>query len=543
MSERVSLAVPTPQQMAWQDMELGLFIHWFPMGWYQEIDEARVMDKAYQKELLARCTCENLDTDQWVQSALDLGAKYLMFVAKHALGFCAWQTDAGDFGMKQIPYQNGRGDVVRDLAASCKKAGIRLGIYLAADTMVMNVAQAGIVRDPAFQEEYDRIYRQWLTELLSRYGDVVEVWFDGSLNIDVADILRRYAPRAMVFQSRFATIRWVGQEEGYASDPAWNAVRFEDAKTGVATQRQGTPHGDVWLPLECDARLRADWGYHENLAENPLRSLDELMGMYYNSVGHGAVLLINQAPHPKGHIIKEDMARMKEFGEEIKRRFDKPVLEGKGKGSIVELSLEPGVVFDHIILMEDIKKGERVREYRVEAQTGGVWQVLSTGSAIGHKKIDYFEPVSPEKVRLVVVNSVGQPLLKKIALYNVGKRPAPFVKNLPGEQLVGDFGTELYDRKCLKARFSYPLDRFITQAGQYLITFRLHEDSHQNLGIEEAWLTINDIRQEAYLTPGEEPHSYHLNIGGLYGRMGFHALSKLDGMHGVRGEVYIKRLA
>jgi len=540
--DSIYLARPTRAQAAWADMELGLFIHWFPMGWYQDIDEGRLLQPEYQQELLARCTCDTLDTDQWVQSAQDLGAQYLVFVAKHALGFCAWQTEHGQFGMKQVPYQKGQGDVVRDLAASCRKAGIKLGIYLAADTMVMDVGQQGIARDPAFQEEYNRIYRAWLTELLSRYGEVVEVWFDGSLQIEVGDILKQYAPHAMVFQSRYATIRWVGQEEGYASDPAWNSVERYDALSGIATQRHGTPEGQVWLPLECDARIRRDWGYHHNLADNPIKSVDQLMDMYYGSVGRGAVLLLNQAPHPKGHIIPEDMARMKEFGDEIRARFRNRLGTVKGEGMALELHLpEPGPV-DHVILMEDIRFGERVRAYRVEAMVAGDWVQVSSGIAVGHKKIDAFPEITTDRLRFTALQTAGTPILRAFTALYAGRIPVRKLAAAPHQEVVMEFGSQIYDHRTGHADFSLALSPYIREAGQYRLAFRLTPDSRDPLVLSEARLMIGGIPQPDYLTKEDADNSFLLYIPGTGPEVVFTAGSTRGSVPSLKGDVVIERV-
>ena len=559
MPDSIFLARPTQTQYQWQQMELGLFIHWFPMGWYQDIDQSRVTDPAYRRELLARCTCDTLDTDQWVRSAQDLGAKYLMFVAKHALGFCAWQTREGDFGMKDIPWKNGQGDVVADLAASCRKAGVKLGIYLAADSMHLNVGNAGRAKDPAFQAEYNRIYRTWLTELLSCYGEVAEVWFDGSLEIDVGDILKAYAPRAMVFQSKYATIRWVGQELGLASDPAWHTVSRYDAISGVSTQRHGSPQGDAWLPLECDARIRRDWGYHHNLEENPLKSLDDLMDMYYGSVGRGAVLLLNQAPHPQGHILPQDMERMREFGDEIRRRFSHPVAEGGGAGSMIEVPVKDSccqcakasqcrdrssnrLLIDHVELREDIRQGQRVRAYRVEGLADEQWHTLSTGTAIGYKKLDWFAPRPVECLRVHVLESAGLPILS-LKAYSAGITPSPKLARTEKQILAGEWGTEHYDLNTCTADLQFNLSPFLKEAGQYLATFCLETEGLTPLALEKVWLEIAGVPQESYIKAGETPGSYHLYIPGITGQVALHAVSRYEFIPNIRGKVLLEMLA
>jgi len=538
----VPQARPTPQQAAWQQMELGLFIHWFPMGWYHDIGQPRLSDAAYRAELLARCTCATLDTRQWARSATDLGAKYLVFVAKHALGFCAWQTDEGDFNMKRIPWKNGRGDVVAELAASCREAGIRLGIYLAADTMVMDAGARGLTRDPAQQAEYTRVYRAWLKELLTRYGDIVEVWFDGSLAIEVGDILQHYAPRAMVFQSPYATIRWVGQEEGYAADPAWHAVWRQDALSGVATQRHGDPDGDTWLPLECDARLRRDWGFHHDLADNPLRSLDELLAMYYGSVGRGAVLLLNQAPHPQGHILPEDMARMKELGDEIRRRFARPLASGSGSGAVVELDLGGPKEIDHVMLQEDISQGQRVRAYRVAARSGGQWRAVCAGSAIGYKKIDCFEPLPAEALRFTALESAGTPILRTLAAFRAGRPPAALRPLDSAWIAVGEWGSGQFDHGSCQADWTFNLSPYLPEAGQYALRFAQHPGYHDALRLNRVWLEVDGVPQDSYLSSGPDALGFALYLPAVGRQVALRAQSsRYDHPPHLRGQLLLRR--
>ena len=196
----------------------------------------------------------------------------------------------------------------------------------------------GRCKKPEAQERYDTIYREQLTELLSRYGEMFEVWFDGSSVTEVGDILKQYCAEGDGFPGPHATIRWVGNEDGVAPYPNWNAVPLARAKSGVATGVDGHPDGDVWLPNECDARIRATWFWNSNGAHT-LKSLDQLMAMYCQSVGRGAVLLLNMTPDTTGVMPEADVKRAAEFGAEISRRFGKSFAETSGKGETVELDL------------------------------------------------------------------------------------------------------------------------------------------------------------------------------------------------------------
>jgi len=205
---------------------------------------------------LRKISPTKLDTAQWVHAAELMSAKYIIFVAKHTGGFCWWQTDTTDYSVKNIPWRNGKGDVMRELSESRRKRGIKLGVYLSPADAKHGAGVGGKCETDEAQARYNKIYRQQLTELLSRYGEISEVWFDGSCVIEVGDILKKYAPKAMVFQSKYATIRWVGNEQGFAPYPAWNAVSKADAFSGVSTAKHGAPDGDVWLPIECDTTMR-----------------------------------------------------------------------------------------------------------------------------------------------------------------------------------------------------------------------------------------------------------------------------------------------
>ena len=531
------LAKPTKAQAEWHDYELGMFVHWFPIS-YEELDMDRLQDPDYQRMKSGKVHCAEFDPEQWVQSAVDLGAKYIVFVAKHGMGFCLWQTEYGEFSLNNAPY---RGDPVGALYTACAARGLKMGVYLAGISYNYGAEDLGVLPDPERQRQYNTLYRNWLTELLSRYGEMTEVWFDGSLCIEVGDILKKYAPNAMVFQSKYATIRWVGQEEGYASDPAYNSLSRYDALSGVSTQRHGDPDGDAWMPLECDARLRNDWGWSDDLERNRLRSVDELMSMYYRSVGHGAVMLINQAPNPGGRIIDEDMARMKAFGDEIRRRFSTPIAETRGEGDVVELPLGGVKKVDHVIIMEDIWHGERMRIYVVEGYDGAQWKRLSAGTAVGHKKIDYFEEAEVSAVRVRALDSIGTPIIRAFAAYYVGETPVITEQPARGLYKLGDWGTEMYDLETYSAHFHYPIDAFIDDAGQYRVTVKVARDATPFI-VERAWIEINGVAHEEYVSRADGENVFDIYIGGSGSKVEFHMTSRYDRTPHLAGEAYIQRI-
>lgn len=402
------LPKPTAAQLEWHSTEIGMFLHFAPNTWQdQEYDDLSTP--------LSQINPTKLDTDQWVKVAKSMGAKYFMFVAKHAGGFCWWQTTSTDYGVKETPWRGGKGDVMADLAKSCKKFGVKLGVYLSPQDRKHGIEVGGKAKDPKDQARYEKVFRQQLTELLTRYGPIFEVWFDGSLVFDVGDILAKHAPNAIIFQGPQANIRWVGNEEGFAPYPSWNGAKYDPKTWGTLTAADGTPDGDRWLPNEVDCRMRDTWFWNTR-NEGTIKSLDKLMEMYEESVGRGAVLLLNNTPDPSGLIPPPDVRRSKELGDEIKRRYGAPIVYSQGMEAIPSAP----VLADAVVLMEDIAHGERVRAYIVEGLVDGEWVELSTGTAIGYKKIDKFESIRVAKVRLKVTQSVGEPKIRRLALHRTG---------------------------------------------------------------------------------------------------------------------------
>lgn len=409
LSVGVELAKPSPAQLAWHDAEIGMFLHFAPNTW-QDSEGDNLSTP------LSKIDPKELDTDQWARVAKSMGAKYIVFVAKHVGGFCWWQTATTDYSVKNAAWRNGKGDVMADLSKSCRKYGLKLGVYLSPADRKLGIEVGGRAPSPEQQQAYEKTFRTQLTELLSKYGPIFEVWFDGSLTFDVGDILTKYAPNAVVFQGKQASLRWVGNEEGYAPYPCWNGAKFDPKTWGTLTATDGDPDGDRWLPNEVDCRMRDTWFWNTRNAPS-LKSVDKLMEMYEASVGHGAGLLLNNTPDTSGLIPAEDAKRAAEFGAEVKRRYGAAVADVSGTGNLITVSPSAPSVIDAVVCMEDIAEGERIREYKIEGRVDGAWKELAHGTAIGHKKIDRFDPVKVSEVRLWVTKSVGTPRLRRVALH------------------------------------------------------------------------------------------------------------------------------
>lgn len=416
--ENIELAKPSRQQLDWQDMEMGTFCHFGINTFYNQ-------EWGDGSEDPQRFNPSQLNARQWVKLAKDAGFKYFILTAKHHDGFCLWPTKTTLHSVKSSPWKGGRGDVVYECAKACEEEGIGFGIYLSPWDR----------HEPCYKdkEKYDDFYAEQLKELLTGYGPLVEVWFDGAGSEGreydwrrIMSLVKKYQPDAMVFNMGCPTIRWVGNEDGVAPYPCWNTAK--EARVSMFTKDMLTwlPETSAWVPAECDVPIKKNHWFWSNDNEKHLLTLDELVDVYYKSVGHGCNLLLNVAPDNRGLIPDADAKRAMELGAEIRRRFSESMAETSGEGCEITLDLGSSSEVDHIILMEDIAFGERVKEYVVEAEIdceGDTrWVEIVSGSAIGHKKIDIFEPVTAKKIRLRILRADDRPVIKRVSAFWVGKR-------------------------------------------------------------------------------------------------------------------------
>ncbi|MBU4459894.1 MAG: alpha-L-fucosidase, partial [Verrucomicrobia bacterium] len=310
--------------------------------------------------------------------------------------------------------------------------------------------------------------RQW-EEILGLCGpDLLrEVWLDGGCVIDLGDILRRMAPNAVVFQGRNATIRWVGNEEGIARDPNWNALRGAVLQTGVATQEHSNPDGDAWAPVECDTTLYTNKWFWNPANEARRKSLDHLMSLYVQSAGRGSVLLLNCTPNADGRVPDGDLARYREFGEAVGRNFGRPLAAVTNvRSASVELDLGGARRVNCADLWEDYRLGHRIRAYTVEGRTGDAWIALAQGTAVGRRKIDLFAPVTVDRVRVRVTDASGAPVIRRFQVHAVEDSlldPANRVRAASRWEKAGEWTGDAEVRADLSA--------IVTRAGQYEVRF------------------------------------------------------------------------
>lgn len=466
-SQEIPLAKPSAVQYQWQEQERIMFIHFGVATWLgTEYDDNGTFD-------LSRMNPTQLNTDEWCKTAQSWGAKQIIFVAKHVGGFCWWPTQTTEYCVRNIPWKNGKGDLLGDIAASCKKFGLNLGVYIYPGDVKYGagIGSGGKTSDPSLQEAYTKIFRQQLTEVLTHYGNMLEVWFDGSCVIDIDDILDKYAQHSVIFQSKKASIRWPGSESGMLAYPAWNTVSSATLKTGTATQYDDDPNGDAWAPLEADLPLYTHNWFWSKANEQKRKSLDELMEIYYKSAGYGGVMLMNCSPDTSGRVAIGDQQTYQAFGAEINRRFGRPVKELVNKqGNQFEIRFTQPTNLNHVVIAEDYRQGHRIRSYVVEGWKNGKWETLVKGSSVGRKKIDPFANTKLSAIRLRIVKSVNTPLLRSFKVFDVSNyQYKPKVTETADWQVCGQWDTKTFTHN--KDTIELDPSKFITRPGQYELKF------------------------------------------------------------------------
>ncbi len=491
------IPLPTSSQLRWQKYEQIMFVCLDPCTW-----QGREYDN--HSTPLNQINPTKLNTDQWCEVAKSWGAKLILFVAKHTGGFCWWQTETTNYGIKETPWKNGNGDVLSDLSKSCKKYGLDLGVYIYPGDAQWGagIGSGGTTQDPSKQEEYNRVFRTQLSEVLTRYGSIREVWFDGNCNIPVSDILEKYASDAVIFQGKSANIRWVGNEDGFAPYPNWYTLSYSDLATGKATALQSAPYEEAYAPVEVDVPLLKKGGHKWFWApktEHLLLDVDQLMDIYYKSVGRGAVLLLNSTPDTTGLIPDSHITRYKQFGAEIKRRFEIPLKRNSGNGNEIEIQFVKPQKVNHVITQEKLSTGQRVLSYIIEGYKNGKWMPLTEGRSIGNKKIDYFPLVEIEKIRIRLTKFKATPQILNFAAYFI---PSEVVKDAEQEQswLIGNWQANTYTQDWEEVNLN--LTPFVTTIGQYEITFKtLIIDHKQN---KPAGLEFSDWKLKMYGRQAQE---------------------------------------
>jgi len=423
-------ARPTPEQLEWQDLELGVLFHFdlpvfAPGGWTAL--KGTLDPNLYQPA--------KLDTDQWLEAAKAVGARYAIFTVTHFNGFLQWQSDLYPYGLKQTSWRGGKADVFGDFVESCRKYGIAPGVYLSTHRNAywrvwshkVNWGQGG-----PEQARFARMCERMVGELCSRYGKLVEIWFDAGVltpeegGPDVLPIVDRLQPGIIFYHSdQRRDHRWCGHSDrGGVDDPCWATITDPDrgnVEDFLGMIRSGDPSGTYWSPAFSGLPLRGHWFWRSQTPKDKAHPIDRLVESYYNTVGRNANLVIGAAPNTEGLISDADFQRCAEFGRVIRKRFDRPLADAAGEGETVKLKLPQPTRIDHVVIMEDIAEGERVRAYQVEGRgNAGNWRMLCAGQLIGHRRIQRLQPVEIAAIRFRATASTATPIIRKLAVYFTG---------------------------------------------------------------------------------------------------------------------------
>lgn len=451
--------IPTDNQMAWHEMEMNAFIH-FTTNTFTNLEWG------YGDESPLIFNPTELDVEQWMSTLRDAGFKGLILTTKHHDGFCLWPSKYTEHSVKNSPYKNGEGDIVKEVSDACGKYGLKLGVYLS--PWDRNRGDYG-------QESYIEYFRNQLEELLTNYGQVFEMWFDGANGGDgyyggarehrkidnktfydwpnTIELARNLQPNILFFSDAGPEVRWVGNERGVVGRTNWNTITPDTLYAGKAgiedLLNKGSEYGTHWIPGEVDVSISPGWFYHSK-EDASVKTPEELFDIYLTSVGRGSVLLLNIPPDKRGVIHENDVKSLQGFRSLLESRFANDIAptatisadsyRGKFKqyspetmfdndkntywstddnvktGSF-EITFKMPEEVSYILLQEYIKLGQRVKSFNVEVWENDNWKEVGTGTTIGYKRIIKIDPVTTNKIRVNINDSKACPTISNVEVY------------------------------------------------------------------------------------------------------------------------------
>jgi alpha-L-fucosidase len=409
-------AVPTPRQLEYQDWEMGAFFHFGIRTFYEGHRDWDGRPMPPERFRPAGLNCDN-----WIASIKRAGMQYAVLVCKHHDGFANWPSKSSSYSVAQTPWLDGRGDVVREFTDACRRRTMKVGLYY-------SPAEWGSEK---FKDAkaYDEHFINQITELLGNYGPIDILWFDGcgseGHTYDWPRIIcgiRRLQPNLLIFNMGDPDFRWVGNEAGVANLPLWNTAK--GVRRSVNTEgEEKVGEQPLWLPAECDCMMRwRNWFYEEG-DTHTVKPVEELIGLYYLSVGRGANLLINIGPDRRGLLPDPDREALLAFGAEVRRRFGIPLAD-LGQGTLTErgweYASEEPFYLDHVVIQEDLSQGEAVRRFAVHIETGTSGRLICVyeGRNIGHKAICRLPLLVCCKVVVEIIESDRPAKLRNVTLHN-----------------------------------------------------------------------------------------------------------------------------
>lgn len=453
------LPVPSAAQLAWHKMETNAFIH-FTTNTFTGLE----WGNGDEKESVFNPT--SVDAGQWARTLKETGFKTMILTCKHHDGFCLWPSKYTSHSVKNSPYKNGKGDIVKEASDACKKYGLKFGVYLS--PWDRNQATYG-------KPEYLTYYRNQLKELFTQYGPVVEMWFDGAnggsgyygganetRKINGAtyyewpktlDLVRSMQPNVVFFSDAGPGVRWVGNESGLAGETNWNTITADTLFAGKAGIEKllntGSPDGKQWIPAEVDVSIRPGWFYHA-AEDEKVKTPERLFEIYLTSVGRGSTLLLNIPPDKRGLFNEIDVQSLQGFRQLLNKTFAdnlanaSPVIASSFRGKSaafaaanvtdgkentywatddgvttgsLEINLGKAAVVQYITLQEYIQLGQRVSSFTAEVWKDNAWQQVAAATTIGYKRILKIAPVETSKVRINITGAKACPVISNVEIY------------------------------------------------------------------------------------------------------------------------------
>ncbi len=454
-------AIPSERQLEWHKLKYYAFIHFSPNTFTD-------MEWGFGDEAESVFNPTELDCRQWAKAAKDAGMEGIVITAKHHDGFCLWPTTTTEHSIKNSPYKNGKGDIIKELQLACEEFGLKLGIYLS--PWDRNHHLYGI-------PEYIDVYRTQLTELMTNYGEIFEFWMDGAMGgsgyygganesrkIDnkvyydwpnTWKIVRELQPMAVMFSDGGPDIRWIGNEQGYARDPNWCTTKSNYFYAGIGGVNSelatGHENGDQWLPAEVNTSIRPGWFYHKS-QDDQVKSLNQLIDNWYHSVGMNGNFILNVPPDQRGLFHENDVARLKELRDYLDNAFSINLAKGKKttatntRGNSSEFNSKKAIDSDldtywatddsvHqamfyidlgsetkvncVLLQEYIKLGQRVKKFSVQVLDNGEFKSAGSGITIGNRRLLKFKTVTTSKLRIYLYGRKTSLAISNIEVYRV----------------------------------------------------------------------------------------------------------------------------
>lgn len=487
------LPVPEPKQVEWQQMETYAFIH-FGLNTFND------REWGYGDTDPKTFNPTNLDCEQWAQTLVKAGMKGVILTAKHHDGFCLWPFEGTDYSVKNSPWKNGQGNVVKELSEACKKYGLKFAVYLSPwDRHQANYGTP----------EYLPYFYAQLHDLLTNYGPVFEVWFDGANGGDgwyggakdirtidrknyynyprIYEMLDSIQPQAIIFSDGGPGCRWVGNEKGFAGATNWSFLRKGEVHPGYDKSYElqyGHPDGNQWVPAECDVSIRPGWFYHPE-EDDRVKSPDQLVDLYYRSVGHNATLLLNFPVDRRGLIHPVDSANAVRFHEMIQQQLKTNLVAGmipkvsneRGGDFVasaltddnfdtywatedgvttadIEFSFNTSTRMNRMMLQEYIPLGQRVKAFVVEYLDKDTWLPVKLNeetTTIGYKRLLRFETVETKGIRIRITDARGPLCLSNVGVYDAGNVSDSFVEKVEDIESVPYLLSDIKAEEAAKA--------------------------------------------------------------------------------------------